>query len=658
MILRLSLLVAVSLLPIGASAELAPSLAASLREPGALLVVDCGEDRPHHELARKIADDLRPLRGGERPLVVAADQLDDLRWEDAHLVFLCSEPSDPALLAVAPGLGFRTGAETDVAGMRLRGLDAGAVVSLPHPRNTNARIIALVGDGPAALRRLDRHIRSDIAASALVVDDAGERFASLQRVDGAWGVPPDHPYRADEVRQRFDTWRESRPARVTAWDLEVDVRPVGSIAVEAVLTVDPPPREGGEVWLQLTPRAESIRATGTLSRYDARDGRLLLRIVPDTDDGAVEISYTVPLHGHLQAWYLGPEGGYVLPDANWFPRIRGEVDDPYQARGEWFIDVVRERGTTVADVGDTPLLVWGSLREVAVGDGRLALLPAGAPPEMEERAGALLQWTQLHAPQLRKLVAVDRTDPWCGGDVLLAPWTLLEPGPVDELDELVLHRALTEQRVRLSERRGRSLRVRGAVSCAERAPDGVTVRLWRLRGDWWQEVDEGPLREDGTFVLSGRVRGPALVTAEAPGHAPASARLPARKHAHRLQLCLRPIENVALVCLRCGPDLRAERYPMAPVGSGQYEVVIAMDELHRTYGSFPYAFEINPGGDAPTFVLDPRRSPGQFPSYLDSREFYAETVTFQWHDAQPRFWIEVPGGLLAPEGWISASPPP
>ena len=641
-----------------ASAEMAPTLAASLREPGALLVLDCGEDRPHRQLARKVADDLRPLRGGERPAQAAADQLGELHWQESHLVILCTDPSDPALLAVAPGLGFHTGSTTDVAGMTLHGQDAGALVSLPHPHGGGLWVVAMVGDGPAALRRLDRHIRNDIATSALVVDDEGERFASLQRENRAWSVLPGHPYRADSVREQFDSWRAMSGARVADWDLDVDVRPAGSIVVDAVLTIEHKRASDAAIWLQLTPRAELIRCDRPCVPHDSRDGRLLLKVESVAGDGSIGLTYEVPLPGQLEAWFLGPMSGYVLPEANWFPRIRGAVDDPYQRRDSWQVDVIRDRGTTVVDAGGTPLLVWGQFQELVAESGGRALLPPGAPPEMEDRARGLLEWMARHAPDLQQLVAVDRREPWCGGDVLLASSTLLELGPVDELDELVLTQVLTERRVRLTEPSGRPVRVKGRVAGAEHAKSGVTVRLWRLRGTWWQEADEGTLVDDGTFTLSGRVRGHLLVTAEASGFAPTAVQLPARGRSHNVDLHLEPVEAVALVCLRCGPDLQAERYPMEEVEPGQYQVAVALGDLHRTYGSFPYAIEVNPGSENAAFVLDTRRPLRQFPSFLDADEFYGDTVLFQWRDVAPRFWIEVPGGLLAPEGWITSSQPP
>jgi len=637
----------------GASGEMAPTIAASLREPGPLLVLDCGEDRPHRELARKIADDLRPLRGGDRPASASADRFDDLLWERAHVLILCSDPADPALLAMAPGLGFGIRDGLEIAGIPLRGHDAGALVSLPHPRSPGLWVMAMVGDGPAALRRLDRHIRNDIAASVMMVDDEGERFASLQRQDGGWGVLPGHPYRADAMRALFRGWREETAAHVTAWDLDVDVRRAGSIAVDAAIEVER--RATPEVWLQLTPRARLTHCDGSCIPYDSRDGRQLIRIEPSGERGRIGLGYEVPLPGHLEAWSLGPAGGYVLPSANWFPRVLGEVDDPYLARGTWSVDLLVDPGSRAVQAGDVPLLVWGRFREIETEEGRRALLPPGAPAEVEERARLLLRWVDRHEPRLRQLVAVDREAAWCGGDVLLAPPTLLEPGAVDDLDELMLHRALTEQSVRLTEPTGRPVRVRGTVAVPQQARPRVTVRLWRLRGAWWQQVDEGPLDEDGWFELSGKLRGTPLVSAEAPGHVPAAVQLPARGRKHDADLHLEPVEAAALVCLRCGPDLRAERYPMRAVSAGRFEVEIALGEMHRSYGSFPYAIEVNPGGERTVLLLDPRRRPDQFPSFLDPGEFHADTIVVTWDAGAPRYWIEVPGGLLAPEGWISPS---
>ena len=644
-----------SLLPLllvglAARADVAPDIAAALRSPGPVLVVDCGVDRPHGPLAEKVADDLRALRRGVRPARVRAADLDQVHWEHANVVLLCSDPADPALLGLAPGIGFgKTPSGIQVAGMSLAGDDAGAVLCLPHPRDPTRWVMLLLGSNAAALRRLDRDIRNDIAASALLADDQGQRFAALIRSSESWTVHPGHPYRAGEATARFDEWRRSSGARVSHWDLDVQVEPGRGIGVQAGIEV---PRSGESAWLQLTARAQGISCLEESPHrcvpYDTRDGRLLLEFETAGEGQRLEFSYSVPLDGRLDAWYVGEHSGYVMPESNWFPRVRGAPDEPYAERASCELDL-RAGPDAVAihpDAGSEhpPLLVWG---EYQVVDGTL-YLAAGAAGETADRARQLLRWLDRRdrAPDELRLVAVDRPTAWFGESILLAPPPLLEPGDVDPVDELVLERALTEEQVRLTEPGGRRVRVTGTATPAGPA---VTVRLWRLRGRWWQEVDEGPVGEDGGFELEGKARGQVMVTAEAPGQVPAAVRT---RSGGPVSLELRPPREVALLCLRCGPELRPRRFPLVEVTPGRFQVTIALGELHRRYGSFPYAFELDPGEEGRVLVLDPRRHPGQFPSFLTPEEFHSDRLVFDWRADQVRFWVEVPGGLLAPDGWI------
>ena len=91
---------------------------------------------------------------------------------------------------------------------------------------------------------------------------------------------------------------------------------------------------------------------------------------------------------------------------------------------------------------------------------------------------------------------------------------------------------------------------------------------------------------------------------------------------------------------------------MTPAAGGRYRVTPARDDLFREYGSFPYAFEINPGDASAILVLDPDRATTQFPSFLGADEFHADTVSFELDTTQLRYWIEAPGAMLAPEGWV------
>lgn len=110
--------------------------------------------------------------------------------------------------------------------------------------------------------------------------------------------------------------------------------------------------------------------------------------------------------------------------------------------------------------------------------------------------------------------------------------------------------------------------------------------------------------------------------------------------------------QAALLCLRCGPDLGAVRYPMVELEPGRFAVDIALGELHRRYGAFPYAFELEPGAADAVLVLDPLRPADQFPAFLPPELFHADEVHLELDTAGVRYWIEVPGGLLAPADWI------
>lgn len=651
----LAAVLSLTLPPVTASAA-APTLAAALRAEGPLVVADCGADRPHQQLADKVADDLRPLRGGVRPERVACADLDRLHWDDANVVVLASEPTEPVLLAAAPGLGLRERARgLDVAGMRLEGSEVAVALSLPHPSHPRRWVMVLYGATPAALRSLDRHIRNDIAASALLVDGQGERLASLVEGEDGWEAYEGHPYRAAEVRGRFEAWREASGARVAGWGMRVEVGE-GRLEVEGEVEVEVKVkggRGGGEVWLQLTARAEILGCSGACVPYDARDGRILLHLTGVEDLRAVQLAYAAPFEGVLNAWHVDEAAGYVMPEANWFPRILGDVDEPYLARGPWNVELdAGEARRVPVDPGGTPVLVWGAQRRVDLEGGFRAYLPPGAAEEVASHAAEL---ATMVARRTRDrdvtVVAVARPAAWYGGGWLLAPPDLLQPGPVDELETWHLDRALGEADVRLPQARGRETAVVGLLEPP--GPD-VTVRLWRLRGAWWQLLDEGPVAEEGSFELRGRGRGPLLVTASAPSRAPdvVEIRGPGRGPAVPLEPG-RAIEEVALLCLRCGPDRSELRFPMTRLGPDLYGVTLAMDDLFREYGSFPYAFEINPGEDDAVLVLDPRRATTQFPSFLSPEEFHADAVTFELDTAHLRFWIETPGAMIAPQGWVA-----
>jgi len=626
----------------------APTLAASLRSVGPLIVADCGEDRPHEELADKVADELRHLRGGVRPERAACGDLDRLHWRGANVVLLASEPAAPALLAVAPGIGLRErGSGLDVVGLQLAGDEPAAALCLPHPHHAGRWVIVLYGTTPAALRGLDRRIRNDIAASALLLDAGGERMASLVWADGGWGVQEGHPYAPADVRDRFDAWRERTGAQVARWRLDVGVAE-GEVTVAGEVEVEGDVQGQGELWLQVSARAEVLECSSPCAPHDAGDGRVLVRM--ESPEGVVSMAYRLPLEGVLLAWYVGETGGYVMPESNWFPRIRGEADDPYAARGRVTVDLATRGGAaSLIKNGDerTPLLVWGDRRRVGLSAGVKAYLPAGAPDEVEQRARGVARAVSRHTGRGRPLtiVAVDRPAAWYGDGLLLAPPQLLQPGPLDDLDGWLVDRALSEHQVRIEPAPGRAVTASGRVAGD---PGGVTARLWRARGTWWEQVDEGPVAEDGTFELSGRGKGRLLVTAGAAG------RVPGRAEAAADDVVLETTEvaEVALLCFRCGPDQSEERFAMAPDGTGRFRITLTMGELFREFGSFPYAFEVNPGRDDAVVVLDPRRPPSQFPSFLDPQEFHADQVTFELDVERLRFWVETPGMLIAPQGWL------
>ncbi len=647
----LALLILLSLPPAAASAA-APTLAAALRADGPLIVADCGADRPHQPLADKVADDLRPLRGGVRPERVACSDLDRLRWDDANVVVLASEPDDPVLLAVAPGIELRErGRGLDVAGMRLKGSEVAVALSLPHPSNPRRWVMVLYGITPAALRSLDRHIRNDIAASALVVDGQGERLASLVEGEDGWRVYEGHPYEAAEVRGRFEAWREESGAKVVGWGMQVEVVGEGLEVGGEVEVEGGSGRGRGEVWLQLTARAEIVSCSDACVPYDARDGRILVRLAA-ADAGRVSLAYRAPFEGILHAWHVGEATGYVMPEANWFPRIRGEVDEPYLARGPWSVELdAGGAGLVHVDPEGTPVLVWGEHERVDLPGGFEAYLPPGAVEEVAEHASELAGAVARRARDRDvTVVAVDRPVAWYGGGWLLAPPDLLQPGPVDELEAWHLDRALGEASARLPDPGGRVRIYRGQVASLH--PE-VTVRLWRLRGSWWQLLDEGAVDAGGTFELKGRGHGRLLITASAPSRAPGVLEVRGPRQGAGLQV--EPghtIDEVALVCLRCGPDLSEQRFSMALVGPDRYQVTLQLGDLFREYGSFPYGFELNPGGDAAVLVPDPRRPVTQFPSFLSPEEFHADTVTFELDTTHLRFWIETPGAMIAPQGWL------
>ncbi len=665
-----------------AHGEAGRTLAAVLRAPGPLLVLDCGQERPHRALADKVADDLGPLRD---EAIVRGDCQAPMEsdWADSNLVLLTSVTSPPPVMAVAAGLGLSVAPDSvTMAGLELRGERSAAAVVLPHPTREDRWVILLVGTSAAALRGLDRFIRNDIAASVLAIDEQGERLATLMRTDRGWTLPAGHPYRIESSVARFREWRESTGARVSGWEMAVTVDEARSeLLVDATVQLVGEGKRRSraghrEVWLQLSPRAEILAcgpggpaaSSSSFVPYDARDGRILVEIVHPRPSPTVHLVYRIPLEGRLDAWYLGNGEGYVMADANWFPRILGAADEPYLARGELNLTLDAGEGVQLAGAGKrgavrradpgTPLLVWGHWRQAPL-DGGAALLALGAPAEVEQRAANLLvELAKLlpgNAKPLR-VVACNRPSPWYGDGVLMAPPDLLEPGAVDDVDVWKLERLLTEELIRLSQPGASPVRIRGEVLAPAEIVDGVTVRLWRLRGNWWQEISEGPIDEQGHFELEGRGRGELLVTVEADGHLPAVAAVPLDGKrgpaSPAAPLTLLPLREVSLLCLRCGPGMRPLRIPMEEREPGLFRAELALGPLHREFGSFPYAFELGAGGGARILALDPRRPMDQFPAFLDPEEFHGEQVTFELHSGELRFWIEVPGALLAPRAWL------
>lgn len=657
-----------------AAAAPASTIAAALRAPGPVLVIDAGDDRPHALLADKIADDLSALRGA-RPARSAAHDRDRIRADGANLVVLTSDAGDPWVTALAGGLDLRIRDDgLSFGGITLVGEDAAAAILLPREGAPDRWTLLLAGTGPAALRRLDGAIRSDVAAPLLAVDDRGTRLAELTKVAGRWSVPSGHPYLPHEVVERFETWRQASRGRVQRWDLSVTVAAdAGSVDVEARVTVDRRRRGGPELWFQLNPRAElgDCRARGECLVHDARDGRLLVRVA--AADGPVDLTYRLPLEGRIGAWYLGTDRGYLLPEANWVPRIRGGPDEPYLATAPHDI-VLNAPGDPRHVGGDadgrrrvedprTPHLVWGAYRVLDAGGGRALFLAPGAPEPVEARALELLevlaQEQSAASEPLRFLVAADRPAPWYGDGLFLVTPDLLEPGPLDELDRWILARIHTEAIVRAAPSPGKAIRVEGRV---EPIPPSTTVRLWRLRGSWWQLEDEGPLGASGRFSLSARGQAHRMVSVHAPGQLPAALWIDDSSAGASQDLELEPVTGGSMVCFRCGPDQRAERFPLAPVEEGVLGVTLALGDLHRDYGTFPYAFELHGDSGRTVLVLDPRRPPDQFPSFLSPEEFHADTVVFRLSTGAARTWIETSGSLLLRRGWIEGtgpvSPPP
>jgi hypothetical protein len=662
-----------------AAAESAPTIAAALRAPGPVLVIHA--DESHAALADKVADELGPLRGS-RPERLALDDLDQVRWEGAHLVVLADSLDHPWLVAATASLDAAIdGDGLRLAGVELHGADAAAAVLLARDDEPRRWTLLLLGTGPAGLIRLDRAIRNDVAAPMLSVDDSGERLSELQRVGDDWRAPPGHPYRPDEVRGEFERWRDASRARVSRWDLAVSVSPEpAALRVEATVELERRRRGGAALWLQLNPRAE-LAGCFAAGRpvdwrvHDARDGRLLVRLDAPAGTERLVLEYRLPLDGRIDAWYLGPARGHVMPEANWVPRVRGEADEAYRARAPHTLSLDAagggvhvggdEQGRRTVDRPAAPLLLWGDYRTVAAPDGGEAWLAPGAPPEVELRAAQVLEALAGQLPpgsgRARRVVVTDRPTPWYGDGTLLATPDLLEPGTVDELDRWLLARVVTEESVRIG---GSPPGTRKVTGIAAPVVAGATARLWRPRGSWWQQVDEGPVDGAGGFVLADRGRGARLITVDAPGYVPGASRLAASGEEPPPVIVLEPVAGAALVCFRCGPDQRPERFDLIRVDGGGRGVTLAMGELHRAYGSFPYAFEVVGDSGRRVRVLDPDGPLGQFPSFLTPEEFHAAVVEFRLAEGLLRYWIEVPDALLLREGWIDdpslspAAPPP
>ncbi len=653
-----------------AAAESAPTIAAALRAPGPVLVIHADESLT--ALADKVADELGPLRGN-RPERLALGDLDRVRWGGAHLVVLADSLDHPWLVAATASLDAAIDAGgLQLAGVELRGVDAAAAVLLPRTGEPQRWTLLLLGTGPAGLTRLDRAIRNDVAAPMLCVDDRGERLSGLERAGDSWRAPGGHPYRPDEVRGEFERWRDTSRARVGRWDLAVSVSPEpAALRVDAALELERRRRGGATLWLQLNPRAELTgcfagdRALDWLV-HDARDGRLLVRVDAPAGADRVTLAYRLPLEGRIDAWYLGSTRGHVMPEANWVPRVRGEADEAYRARAPYSVSLEAagggvhvggdEVGRRIVDRPAAPLVLWGDYRIVTgPGDGEAWLAP-GAPPEVERRATQVLEALAGQLPPgsgpIRRVVATDRPAPWYGDGTLLATPGLLEPGEVDELDLWLLARVVTEESVRIGGTPAGTRTVTGSIAPAVA---GATARLWRPRGSWWQQLDEGPVDGDGGFELGDRGRGERLVTVDAPGHVPGALRL-AAGGAPETAIDLEPVAGAALLCFRCGPDLRPERFDMTRADGEGRGVVLALGALHRAYGSFPYAFEVVGDSGRRVRVLDPAGPLDQFPSFLTPEQFHAAVVEFQLPDGLLRYWIEVPDALLLRQGWMDAPP--
>lgn len=647
-----------------------PTLASALRAPGPVLVVHA--DEAHAALADKVADELGPLRAG-RPERLALADLDRVAWRRAHVVVLADALDHPWLVAATGGLDAAIGPDgLQLAGVELAGDDAAAAVVLPRDEEPDRWTLLMLGTGPGALMRLDRAIRNDLAAPMLTVDDGGERLAGLRREGEGWRAPPGDPYRPDEVVETFEGWRRAARARVERWELAVAVAPEpAALRVEAGVILERRRRGGPSIWLQLNPRVEvsGCEVDGDAAPFrvhDARDGRVLVRVDAPPGADRLTLRYRLPLDGRIDAWYLGPDRGYVMPEANWVPRVRGEADEAYRARAPHSLSLDAAgggslvggdpEGRRVEEQPACPILIWGHYRVAEVEGGDRAWLAPGAPREVDLRATAVLEAlpaTALPGGGTRTLVATDRPAPWYGRGTLMATPELLEPGEVDELDRWLLTRVVTEESVRISPSTGGARTVAGR---AEPAADGATARLWRARGSWWQQLDEGPVEEDGSFTLTDRGRGERLLTVDAPGYVPGVLRLSAGAPSGSASVALEPLAGADLVCFRCGPDQRPERFEMAPLDDGGHGVTLALGELHRAYGSFPYAFEVTSPAGRRVRVLDPRRSRGQFPSFLDPEEFHATVVEFVLPGGPLRYWIEIPDALLLREGWVDDAP--